>query len=148
MKEDLKEFSAFLRMVLIRKGMAISVLCEKIGQYASQWVAGVCLPDELDQVRLAIFLEEPKLAEMVNAIREKRELAVPAGKPKMLRDFRVLSGYTKAEFSRKTGVSRQTISNWETGKVYPTRKQWHKLSEAYGFQPDQKAWFLQEMAAG
>jgi DNA-binding transcriptional regulator YiaG len=44
------------------------------------------------------------------------------------REAREAAGLSRAEFAEALGVSRQTVGNWETGRVKPTAE--HAL--AYG----------------
>lgn len=48
-----------------------------------------------------------------------------------LRQARMEHGYSQEELAEKAGVSRQTISNWETGKTYPDLVSVLLLSELY-----------------
>ena len=44
-------------------------------------------------------------------------------------------GLNQAEFSVQAGVSRNTVSGWETGRYEPTNHHWHRICELAG-QPD------------
>lgn len=44
---------------------------------------------------------------------------------------RINAGLTQEEASKRIGVSRQTISYWETGQHGPTRRNLAKLCEVY-----------------
>ena len=49
-----------------------------------------------------------------------------------LKAARVNAGYTQETASIKMGVSRQTISNWEKGKVQPRLSHIPIIEEVYG----------------
>lgn len=44
---------------------------------------------------------------------------------------RVNAGYTQSEIARKMQVTKQTIINWEKGKVIPKPAQFYMLCEEY-----------------
>lgn len=46
-----------------------------------------------------------------------------------LKAWRVQRGYSQTEISKLTGVSRQTISNWETGKMLPKLQNLKRICE-------------------
>ena len=48
-----------------------------------------------------------------------------------LYQLRKKQGLTQEELAEKLEVSRQSISNWETGKVVPTTKRLTELSQLY-----------------
>lgn len=48
-----------------------------------------------------------------------------------LYQLRKKQGITQAELAEKLEVSRQSISNWETGKAIPTTKRLTELSQLY-----------------
>ena len=49
---------------------------------------------------------------------------------------RVNAGMTQAEAARKMGVTKQTIINWEKGKVIPGIPEMEMLSRIYGIPQD------------
>lgn len=49
-----------------------------------------------------------------------------------LKAARVNAGYTQTDIAEKMGVSNVTISNWESGKKYPTLIQAYNLVKFYG----------------
>lgn len=49
---------------------------------------------------------------------------------------RVNAGYTQEQSAKEMGVSKQTIINWEKGKVIPGIPQIEKLSRMYGIPQD------------
>lgn len=53
-----------------------------------------------------------------------------------LRRARMRQGLTKEEVADKIGVSRQTVSNWETGKFYPDIASVIALSDLYAVSLD------------
>ena len=48
-----------------------------------------------------------------------------------IRDARVKSGLTQEQAAEALSVSRQTISNWETGKTYPDIVSVVRMSDLY-----------------
>lgn len=53
-----------------------------------------------------------------------------------LKQARIEKGYSQEELAEKANVSRQTISNWETGKTYPDIVSVLFLSELYNLSLD------------
>lgn len=53
-----------------------------------------------------------------------------------LKNCRKQSGYTQEEIAEKINVSRQTISNWETGKTLPDIYNLISLSDLYNISLD------------
>lgn len=49
---------------------------------------------------------------------------------------RVNAGLTQEEASKKVGVTKQTIINWEKGKVVPGIPEMEMLSRIYGIPQD------------
>ena len=43
--------------------------------------------------------------------------------------YRKKRGYSQEELAKKINVTRQTVSNWETGKAYPDIETLKNLSE-------------------
>lgn len=41
-------------------------------------------------------------------------------------------GYTQKELAELVGVSKMTVSNWETGKTAPSIRLWKKLATVLG----------------
>lgn len=41
-------------------------------------------------------------------------------------------GYTQKELAEMVGVSKMTVSNWETGKTAPSIRLWKKLATVLG----------------
>ena len=54
-----------------------------------------------------------------------------------LKAARVNAGLTQKEASEKLGISKVTLSNWETGKTSPRADQSRVLSEIYGVSLDE-----------
>lgn len=54
---------------------------------------------------------------------------------KKLRDARNAAKLTQESAAESLGVSRQTISNWETGKTYPDYSERHKNERPLFRQP-------------
>lgn len=54
-----------------------------------------------------------------------------------LKEARSHAGLTQEEVAEAIQVSRQTISNWETGKFYPDILSVIKLSDLYAISPDE-----------
>lgn len=52
------------------------------------------------------------------------------------REQRIEAGITVTQAAAALGVSRTTISNWETGKKKPTADNIVKMSEVYGCTTD------------
>ena len=55
---------------------------------------------------------------------------------KKLRDARNAAGLTQESAAESLGVSRQTISNWETGKTYPDIVSVIRMSDLYSVSLD------------
>ena len=53
-----------------------------------------------------------------------------------IKKFRADSGLSQDELSEKIYVSRQTVSNWETGKSYPDINSLVLMSETFGISVD------------
>lgn len=53
-----------------------------------------------------------------------------------IRDARVKSGLTQEQAAEALSVSRQTISNWETGKTYPDIVSVVRMSDLYDISLD------------
>lgn len=49
---------------------------------------------------------------------------------------RVNAGYTQEDVAKKMGVTKQTIVNWEKGKIVPGIPQIDMLSRLYGIPQD------------
>lgn len=54
-----------------------------------------------------------------------------------LKDSRLKAGLTQEALAQELGVSRQTISNWESGRTYPDISSVLKLSDLYGLSLDE-----------
>lgn len=54
---------------------------------------------------------------------------------KRIRKQRIDSGLTQAELAAKLGVSRATISSWETDRTEPAMQDVQALAAAMGCQP-------------
>ena len=57
--------------------------------------------------------------------------------PKLLKQRRQLSGLTRAEVANKLHVSRQAISNWETGRHLPDLILVNQLANIYDSSVDE-----------
>lgn len=51
-----------------------------------------------------------------------------------LKFYRIAAELSQAELARKLGVSRQAVTNWETGKSVPSSEFLYKLCELYGIE--------------
>lgn len=49
-----------------------------------------------------------------------------------LKASRVNAGLSQKEAAEKLEINKSTLSNWETGKTYPTVLQLQKIEELYG----------------
>lgn len=54
-----------------------------------------------------------------------------------LKAARVNASMTQCDVSQLMGVSRQTVSSWESGKTSPRLYQINRLCELYKVSPDQ-----------
>ncbi len=53
-----------------------------------------------------------------------------------IKKYRTEAGFSQEEFADKVYVSRQTVSNWETGKSYPDINSLVLMSETFGISVD------------
>ena len=53
---------------------------------------------------------------------------------------RVNAGLTQAEAAKKIGVSKETLSNWERGKTFPSSDKIFIICEVYKCHYDQIRW--------
>lgn len=49
-----------------------------------------------------------------------------------LKERRINAGWSQTFVAKRTGVTRQTVANWETGETIPTGKNLTELCELYG----------------
>ena len=56
---------------------------------------------------------------------------------KNIRELRIKTGYSQEQLSQKLGVTRQTLSNWESGKTVPNAMQLNEIATL--FQTDMDA---------
>ncbi|MBR5742464.1 MAG: helix-turn-helix transcriptional regulator, partial [Clostridia bacterium] len=54
-----------------------------------------------------------------------------------LKESRTKAGITQEECAEKLGVSRQTVSNWETGRSYPDVRSCLSLGDLYQISLDE-----------
>ena len=53
-----------------------------------------------------------------------------------LKSARVNANLTQLEAAKRLGVTRQTLSNWETGKSYPSVVKFKVIEKVYGVSYD------------
>lgn len=53
-------------------------------------------------------------------------------------------GYTQKELAELVGVSKMTVSNWETGKTAPSIRLWKKLVTVLGIAMQELEFEVQE----
>lgn len=63
-----------------------------------------------------------------------------------LKAARINTGLSQAEASKKIGVSKDTLGNWERGKTYPNALHIRKIEDAYGVQYDSIIFLLENNA--
>jgi transcriptional regulator with XRE-family HTH domain len=100
------------------------------------WKLGMAHPKDRDAILLALYLKEPALA---TRLHQNTSLT---RKGKLLRDFRILSGYIRAELAALIQVEDWRIRNWEMGVSLPSLAHLRLLAGAFEVE---EAWFCEEM---
>lgn len=73
---------------------------------------------------------EPEISESdINQVDTLKEMG------RNILDIRQFSGLSQKDFALKLGVSKATVSLWENGKKYPSRKNMEKLSAIFSLEP-------------
>lgn len=60
----------------------------------------------------------------------------------LIRERRMRAGLSLSELGRRVGASKQRVWNWEQGRTMNDRAMTHRLAEALGLTPEERAEWL------
>lgn len=84
--------------------------------------------------KLIIRIKNKRLAELGMKVAKERvnNTLMPKNLTLIIRQCRLLKGWTQAETARRLGVSQSTFNSWESGKKIPTFEQMLDLYRLFG----------------